>query len=185
MFLKPDEAAAFTNEFSKKFSLSNPASQKIAGPSPASRIDGSIEFSLFKHGRAGTKSAQRAVSAYYTPKPTDYLRELYFALTGILLYNVFLLKVFRTKSLPKPWFLAAKRTFLSVLCVPLIYLDILLVNMTSETLHNVSVELYTSPEMQIVDKPAATTLLAKSPSILKACIKVCKASNPLLLGFLD
>lgn len=94
MFLKPDQAAAFAGEFSRKFLLSNPVGQKAAGVSAVSRVDGPIEFSLLRHSRAGTRNGRRTVSAYGIPKPADYIRELYFALTGILLCRAFLLRSF-------------------------------------------------------------------------------------------
>eukprot|EP00484_Ammonia_sp_Unknown_P017518 CAMPEP_0197040008 /NCGR_PEP_ID=MMETSP1384-20130603/16759_1 /TAXON_ID=29189 /ORGANISM="Ammonia sp." /LENGTH=1091 /DNA_ID=CAMNT_0042470691 /DNA_START=39 /DNA_END=3314 /DNA_ORIENTATION=- len=63
-----------------------------------------------------------------------------------------------------------------------IVLDFLIINNTSSTLQNLNLELHTSGDLKIVEKPAKFTLAAKQSSRVEASIKVSSTENGVIFG---
>ena len=63
-----------------------------------------------------------------------------------------------------------------------IVLDLLIINNTASTLQNLNLELHTSGDLKIVEKPNAMTLAPKQSSRIEASIKVSSTENGVIFG---
>ncbi|ETO07513.1 coatomer subunit beta [Reticulomyxa filosa] len=63
-----------------------------------------------------------------------------------------------------------------------IVLDFLIVNNTSKTLQNLALELHTSGDLKLVEKPAKVTLAANASIKIQASIKVSSTENGVIFG---